>query len=89
MSDHPTDKVPVDSTFEIKTTIVDSDRLRDPKNYKYKTRDNFYVIEYFNNNGIVTGKIDSSVFGLINEFRIRITKKAENWILIHEMAVFD
>ena len=89
MADHPSDTIPAESTFEKKTTIVDSDSLKDQKNYKYKTNDNFYVIDYFNSNGIAKGKVDSNVFGLINEIRIRITKQVENWILIHEITLFD
>ena len=89
MADHPSDTTPMNSTVEIKTTISDSIALKNLSNYKYKTSDNFYVVDFFGRNGLASGKIDTAVFGLLTEIRIRILKDDQNWIVIHEIALFD
>ncbi len=67
---------------------MNSPSLHDTSNYLYKTTDFFYGIAVFDKTGQVSGKVNSA-FGHVQKIRIRIAGESENWIILHEIALFD
>ena len=69
--DHPGDKIPANSTIEIKT------------NLKPENKTNFIEIGRFNDYGVTDGQLN---YGAVEQVQIKISKKVDNWILISEIV---
>ena len=76
----------MDSLVEVKPTVTFINELK--KSYRERTNDNFFLVGVFDKNGLAKNKIDPE-FGRIEEIRIRINKESENWIILHEIALFS
>ena len=70
----PGDIMPSNSTLEIKPLNIITNL--NGTNYN-KTNNNFYIIDYFGSNGLISIDVDFNLFGLIE-----ILNEVKNWILI-------
>ena len=72
--DHPGDKIPANSTVEIKTLNL--------------TRDNQLFIEIgrFDMNGVAKGQVNYTELGTVQQVQINVSKKVDNWIVINEIV---
>jgi alpha-1,3-mannosylglycoprotein beta-1,4-N-acetylglucosaminyltransferase A/B len=72
--DHPGDKIPANSTIEIKTLNL--------------TRDNelYFEIGRFDINGVAQGQVNYTELGTVQHVQINISKRVDNWIVINEIV---
>lgn len=86
---HPEDKIPFNSTLEIK--IYDKIKQEELKsqNFFEKTEDDYFEIDKINDSGDMSANFNQSFWLEIKSLRLKIPKfTADKWILIYEFGIF-
>lgn len=78
---HPLDKIPSNSTLEIKPVDVSNQEL---KNFK-KTTNDYFTIEIMSSTGNFVGELKNGIN--ITQLRIFFSKPSGNWILVNEFGL--
>ena len=80
-AEHPSDRFE-ETTIEIKPSDpnVDLTTLNLQKN-----SEGYYIVGYFDENGVAEGDINARIVGKLKELRIVVGKSHENWAILSEL----
>lgn len=86
---HPEDKIPFNSTLEVKIfDKIKQEELESKKLYK-KTEDGYFEIEKINESGDLSANFNQSFWYEIISLRLKIPMfTTDKWILIYEFGIF-
>ena len=77
---------PLDKFQETVVEIMLRDDNVDLKSLNMKKNSKgYYVVGYFDNNGIAKGDINTEMSGNVKELRIVVGKNHKNWVILSEM----